>query len=157
MSIPTETIESWLHQLLHPDRIPREALAGGMTSETAWEHWAEDRAREAKGLPKVDQHLSSAERWWYQRFDPRPPPGTRCRPQQGHVRRRRAAPVRTRPATGGRVMAGPSDAELRQIKAFQRALRTDGWLPVPGGWTHPDIPGMVFSDPDRPGLCSETG
>jgi hypothetical protein len=26
-------------------------------------------AREAKGLPKVDRHLSSAERWCYQRFD----------------------------------------------------------------------------------------
>ncbi len=54
-------------------------------------------------------------------------------------------------------MAGPSDAELREIKALQRALRADGWLPVPGGLTHPDIPGMVFCDPDRLRLGSEAG
>ena len=69
MSIPTETTQSWLHQLLHPDEIPSEALVDGVTPELAWEHWAEDRARAAKGLPKVDRHLSSAERWWFQRFD----------------------------------------------------------------------------------------
>lgn len=69
MSVPAETMQSWLHRLLHPDRIPPEALAGGMTPELAWEHWAEDRARAAKGLPKLDRQLSSAERWWYQRFD----------------------------------------------------------------------------------------
>ncbi len=67
--IPTEATESWLHQLLHPDWIPPEALVGGMTPETTWAHWAEDRAREAKRLPKVERRLSSAERWWYQLFD----------------------------------------------------------------------------------------
>lgn len=69
MSQPTEAAESWLHQLLHPDRIPPEALAGGMTPETAWQHWCTDRAAEAKGLDRPERAMSSAERWWYQRFD----------------------------------------------------------------------------------------
>lgn len=69
MSIPAETRESWVHQLLHPGRIPPEALLGGMTPELAWEHWSADRAARAKGLPHQERALSSAERWWYQRFD----------------------------------------------------------------------------------------
>ena len=64
-----ETTESWLDQLLHPGKIPPEALAGGMTPELAWEHWAEDRAAERAGKARSGRQLSSAERWWYARFD----------------------------------------------------------------------------------------
>jgi hypothetical protein len=69
MSHTIEATESWLHQLLHPGEIPEFALLGGMTPELAWEHWSAARAAEAKGLPHQERALSSAERWWYQRFD----------------------------------------------------------------------------------------
>lgn len=54
-------------------------------------------------------------------------------------------------------MACPSDAELREIKAFQRGRGADGWLPAPGGRAHPDNPGTVLSGTGRPGLGSEAG
>jgi hypothetical protein len=69
MSAGTETESSWLGRLLHTDVIPLEALAGSLTPELAWEHWAEDRARETRGLGRSDGQLSSAEAWEYQRFD----------------------------------------------------------------------------------------
>lgn len=53
----TEITESWLDQLLRPDMVPPEALAGGLTPEMAWETWA------AGEKPR-----SSAEAWWHGRF-----------------------------------------------------------------------------------------
>ena len=157
MSIPTETAESWLHQLLHQDWIPPEALAGGMTPETAWEHWADDRARAARGLPKADRHPSRAERWWYQRFD-----HTHLQERGADLSKAMSAadvqPLSERAWIRRPGDGRPYDAEPRQITAFQRALRPDGWLPVPGpGWTHPAIPGMVFSDPTGPGWARRPG
>lgn len=60
----TETTESWLDQLLHPSRIPPEALHGGMTPERAWERWVAEKNGERPHGPK-----SSAEAWWHDRFE----------------------------------------------------------------------------------------
>ncbi|MGH3217890.1 MAG: hypothetical protein ACRDPY_04030 [Streptosporangiaceae bacterium] len=64
MSQGTETAESWLDQLLHPARVPEFALHGGMTPETAWEHWVAEKNGERPAGPKT-----SAEAWWFDRFE----------------------------------------------------------------------------------------
>jgi hypothetical protein len=56
--IGTERTESFLDALLHPDKVPPEALAGSMTAEKAWASWA------AGESPR-----SSAESWWHHHFE----------------------------------------------------------------------------------------
>lgn len=67
----TQTEQSWLDRLLHPDHIPPEALAGGLTPEQAWDHWCANKAaqRASQDEPHPRAGLSPAERWWFGRFD----------------------------------------------------------------------------------------
>jgi hypothetical protein len=62
-------MRDFIQRMLQPDKIPPEALHGGMTPETAWARWCENRAAERDGKEVPHQKLSSAERWWFGRFD----------------------------------------------------------------------------------------
>jgi hypothetical protein len=62
-------MRDFVSRMLHPDKIPPEALHGGLTPDTAWAHWCENRAARADGKEPPHQKLSSAEQWWFGRFD----------------------------------------------------------------------------------------
>jgi len=64
-----DIMRDFVQRMLHPDKIPPEALHNGITPETAWGHWCENRAAERDGNEPPHQKLSSAEQWWFSRFD----------------------------------------------------------------------------------------
>jgi hypothetical protein len=59
----------FIQRMLHPDKIPPEAMGGGINPELAWQRWCENRAAERDGKEPPHQKLSPAERWWFGRFD----------------------------------------------------------------------------------------
>ena len=62
-------MRDFVRRMLHPDKIPPEAMGGGISPELAWRRWCENRAAERDGKEVPHQKLSSAERWWFGRFD----------------------------------------------------------------------------------------
>jgi hypothetical protein len=59
----------FVYRMTHPDKIPPQAMGGGINPELAWQRWAENRAAEAKGHKPPHEKLSSQEVWWFARFD----------------------------------------------------------------------------------------
>ena len=62
-------MRAFVQRMLHPDKIPPEAVGGGINPELAWQRWCENRAAGRDGKEPPHQKLSSAERWWFGRFD----------------------------------------------------------------------------------------
>jgi hypothetical protein len=44
-----DIMRDFVQRMLHPDKIPSEALQDGMAPETAWAHWCENRPLSGRG------------------------------------------------------------------------------------------------------------